>query len=79
MNEHGGVGGGRGGVTHPASGVLARLTAAVQRLRAPDPAALIQLRDVLVDSDISPFEVRFCRSDHNIFHSLSNRFDYLRR
>lgn len=59
--EHGSANGGRGGGTHPASGVLARLTAAVQRLRAPDTElmqmALIQLRDVLVDSDISPFEV----------------------
>lgn len=57
VTEHGGVGGGRTGAAHPASGVLTRLTAAVQRLRAPDPAALIQLKDVLVDSDISPFEV----------------------
>ncbi|XP_014232904.2 E3 ubiquitin-protein ligase TRIP12 isoform X2 [Trichogramma pretiosum] len=47
--------------SHPALTVLSRLTAAIQRLQSPDSdemySALTELRDVILESDISPFEM----------------------
>lgn len=48
------------GGAHPASNILARLTAAIQRLDGSYEdclKALEELRNILIESDISPFEV----------------------
>lgn len=46
------------GPPHPAMNVLSRLTTAIQKLDTLDNIdALKELRDILIDSDISPFEV----------------------
>lgn len=46
------------GPQHPALNVLSRLTSCIQKLPTVEcQDALIELRDILMDSDISPFEV----------------------
>ncbi|XP_012262232.2 E3 ubiquitin-protein ligase TRIP12 isoform X2 [Athalia rosae] len=49
--------------THPALTVLARLTAAIQRLQSNEMdemlSALTELRDIVLESDISPFEMNY--------------------
>ncbi|GJQ67325.1 hypothetical protein Trydic_g8224 [Trypoxylus dichotomus] len=46
------------GNQHPALNVLSRLTAAIQKLPTDECGdALIELREILMESDISPFEV----------------------
>ncbi|XP_055539751.1 E3 ubiquitin-protein ligase TRIP12 [Wyeomyia smithii] len=49
-----------GGLQHPACSILARLTGAIQKLDGNHNdclTALKELRDILIQSDISPFEV----------------------
>ncbi|XP_058825436.1 E3 ubiquitin-protein ligase TRIP12 [Topomyia yanbarensis] len=49
-----------GGSQHPACSILSRLTGAIQKLEGHQNdclAALKELRDILIQSDISPFEV----------------------
>ncbi|XP_062558407.1 E3 ubiquitin-protein ligase TRIP12 [Armigeres subalbatus] len=48
------------GTQHPACSILSRLTAAIQKLDGNQSdclSALKELRDILIESDISPFEV----------------------
>ncbi|XP_015524693.1 E3 ubiquitin-protein ligase TRIP12 isoform X1 [Neodiprion lecontei] len=49
--------------THPALTVLSRLTAAIQRLQSNEMdemlSALTELRDIVLESDISPFEMNY--------------------
>ncbi|KAF5283720.1 hypothetical protein FQR65_LT13755 [Abscondita terminalis] len=46
------------GPPHPAMNVLSRLTSSIQKLSTPDcRKALEELREILIESDISPFEV----------------------
>lgn len=52
--------GGSAGSLHPACSILSRLTGAIQKLDGHQEdclAALKELRDILIESDISPFEV----------------------
>ncbi|XP_033227038.1 E3 ubiquitin-protein ligase TRIP12 isoform X2 [Belonocnema kinseyi] len=74
--------------THPALTVLARLTSAIQRLQSNDLdesfLALTELRDIVLESDISPFEMNFSGLIKALLNYLTttdapgNRYDRLR-
>ncbi|XP_066594446.1 E3 ubiquitin-protein ligase TRIP12 isoform X2 [Prorops nasuta] len=74
--------------THPAMTVLARLTAAIQRLQSNDIddmlPALTELRDIVLESDISPFEMNYSGLIKALLNYLTtmdapgNRYDRLR-
>ncbi|KAG7202648.1 hypothetical protein KM043_009824 [Ampulex compressa] len=74
--------------THPALTVLARLTAAIQRLQSNELeemlSALTELRDIVLESDISPFEMNYSGLIKALLNYLTttdapgNRYDRLR-
>ncbi|XP_047369481.1 E3 ubiquitin-protein ligase TRIP12 isoform X3 [Vespa velutina] len=74
--------------THPALTVLARLTAAIQRLQSNQLdemfSALTELRDIVLESDISPFEMNYSGLIKALLNYLTttdapgNRYDRLR-
>ncbi|KAK0097330.1 hypothetical protein PV326_002415 [Microctonus aethiopoides] len=74
--------------THPALTVLSRLTAAIQRLQSNELdeilSALTDLRDIVLESDISPFEMNYSGLIKALLNYLtttdspSNRYDRLR-
>ncbi|XP_006564284.1 E3 ubiquitin-protein ligase TRIP12 isoform X2 [Apis mellifera] len=74
--------------THPAMTVLSRLTAAIQRLQSNELdemlSALTELRDIVLESDISPFEMNYSGLIKALLNYLTttdapgNRYDRLR-
>ncbi|KMR01401.1 putative e3 ubiquitin-protein ligase trip12-like protein [Lasius niger] len=74
--------------SHPALTVLARLTAAIQRLQSNELdemlSALTELRDIVLESDISPFEMNYSGLIKALLNYLTtidapgNRYDRLR-
>ncbi|XP_043464395.1 E3 ubiquitin-protein ligase TRIP12 isoform X1 [Leptopilina heterotoma] len=74
--------------THPALTVLARLTSAIQRLQSSAKeemfSALTELRDIVLENDISPFEMNFSGLIKALLNYLTtndapgNRYDRLR-
>lgn len=74
--------------THPAMTVLSRLTAAIQRLQSNELdemlSALSELRDIVLESDISPFEMNYSGLIKALLNYLTttdapgNRYDRLR-
>ncbi|XP_044596303.1 E3 ubiquitin-protein ligase TRIP12 isoform X1 [Cotesia glomerata] len=74
--------------THPALTVLSRLTAAIQRLQSNELdemlSALTELRDIVLESDISPFEMNYSGLIKALLNYLTttdapgNRYDRLR-
>ncbi|XP_023287946.1 E3 ubiquitin-protein ligase TRIP12 isoform X3 [Orussus abietinus] len=74
--------------THPALTVLARLTSAIQRLQSNELdemlSALTELRDIVLESDISPFEMNYSGLIKALLNFLTttdapgNRYDRLR-
>ncbi|XP_017891758.1 E3 ubiquitin-protein ligase TRIP12 isoform X1 [Ceratina calcarata] len=74
--------------THPAMTVLSRLTAAIQRLQSNELdemlSALTELRDIVLENDISPFEMNYSGLIKALLNYLTttdapgNRYDRLR-
>ncbi|XP_043275356.1 E3 ubiquitin-protein ligase TRIP12 isoform X3 [Venturia canescens] len=74
--------------THPALTVLTRLTAAIQKLQSNELdemfEALTELRDIVLESDISPFEMNYSGLIKALLNYLTtneapgNRYDRLR-
>ncbi|XP_063973938.1 E3 ubiquitin-protein ligase TRIP12 isoform X1 [Diachasmimorpha longicaudata] len=74
--------------THPALTVLSRLTSAIQRLQSNELdemlSALTELRDIVLESDISPFEMNYSGLIKALLNHLTtteapgNRYDRLR-
>ncbi|OAD60413.1 putative E3 ubiquitin-protein ligase TRIP12 [Eufriesea mexicana] len=74
--------------THPAMTVLSRLTSAIQRLQSNELdemlSALTELRDIVLESDISPFEMNYSGLIKALLNYLTttdapgNRYDRLR-
>ncbi|XP_029661047.1 E3 ubiquitin-protein ligase TRIP12 isoform X3 [Formica exsecta] len=74
--------------SHPALTVLARLTGAIQRLQSNELdemlSALTELRDIVLESDISPFEMNYSGLIKALLNYLTtidapgNRYDRLR-
>ncbi|XP_062699654.1 E3 ubiquitin-protein ligase TRIP12 [Aedes albopictus] len=75
-----GTGGVTSGAQHPACSILSRLTAAIQKLEGNQIdclTALKELRDILIESDISPFEVNHSGLIRAMLNYMANDSNHL--